>query len=98
MYLYEVFDWTRIHQYLKRLYLGTQTGRGRGDIKFSVLFKGETENFKKQLREEQMFFDICFQSQEPPPTPNLVAVNDTPFIFPEIEKLIAQNSNSIRIS
>ena len=35
MYLYVDVDWTRIHQYLKRLYLGA---------KFSVFFEGKTEN------------------------------------------------------
>ena len=46
IYLYVEVDCTRIHQYLKRFFFGTQIeGEEGGNIKFSVLFKWGTEFF-----------------------------------------------------
>ena len=45
----------------KILYFGDHVGRGLGgggggDVMFSVLMKGGTENFEKQLRRNRCFF------------------------------------------
>ena len=75
---YKVFDeWTDIHMYTYMVVLNQNApvveknpgwrregGGGEvvgGDKKFSVLFKGE----QKIFNEEQIFFDIHFQFQEP---------------------------------
>ena len=58
MYFYVEVDFTKIHQYLTRLYFGAQIGGGwgwGGHQVFSSL-EGGTENFFKQLGGEQMFF------------------------------------------
>ena len=53
IYLYVEVDWTRIHQYLKRLYFGAQIGGGISSFQF--FSRGEQKIFENSLGENRCF-------------------------------------------